>query len=74
MAEKKMDIQREEGMKSYFMVPKLLLISESIARYFFFSDISCDHWAAPLFSSLPLNIAEHLSFNVSIGRGETEEK
>lgn len=73
MAENKMDIQREDGMKSFFMVPQLLLISESAQIHLLLPDISFDQWAAPFSPSLPLNIVERLSVNVSICRRETEK-
>lgn len=47
--------------------------SVNLQRYIF-PAISFDHRAAPLYLSLPLNIAEHLSFIVLIGRRETEKK
>ena len=73
MEEKKMDIKREDRMKSFFMVPQLLLISESTQIPVFLPDISFDYWAAPLLPSLPLNIVKHLSINISIRRGKTEK-
>lgn len=63
-----MDIQREERMKSYFVVPQLSLIIEftqiRFLKCIYFSSYRL--WSVGSFS---FRLAEHLSFNVSIGTG-----
>lgn len=59
-----MDNQGTEGKKNYFMIPQLLLISEST------TDTFCSGYQlrSGSSSSFPsLNRTEHLSFDLSIG-------